>query len=80
MRYFYQIILCLLFAVASAYSAPEQTTPQKHPRYSEFTALLKKQDEAQSADYGDALDLVLTATGEDEGVIDRWMQAAARGR
>ena len=79
MRHFYQIILCLFFAVAAAYSAPEQTTPQKHPRYNEFTALLKKQVEAQSADYGDALDFVLTATGEDEGVIDRWMQAAAEG-
>lgn len=59
------------------YNAAEQAAPQDHPRYGEFSNLLKKQVEAQSADYGAALDLVLTANGEDERAIDRWMQAAA---
>lgn len=79
MNHFHQIILCALFAAMPLCNAAEESAPQSHPKYGEFTALLKKQVENQSADYGDALDLVLTATGEDETAIDRWMQAAASG-
>ena len=87
-----QGLLVLLFGalagVASpANAAPRRTTPPSkapakavvpdNPKFADFKAALEKMVKEQSSNYGEALDILLSATDDDDSVIPVWMQAAA---